>query len=426
MLLMKVARFGLALTLAGLAAACNNSERNVLSPTGPSGVAGPGAAADGSTLKASVPAPVSPRDGVRVDTLRPVLTFSNSAGTHTQGTFTYRIELFEGTELAGTITLSQASGGQSAFTPEADLKYDTAYRWRVRAELNQAFTAYSAVADFLTPLPPAPAPGGGGNASGPVGPQRSISLQEAFSIILAVHDSERWNLGSGSSRESRVDFLWRAVGIIHFGHSGFNPAGGDPNWCVKDAGGGRPPSDDVLVRCNTREAWDLIGGAGANGYSFHLDYLGRLGSEQNVYAPPVPRGGGGGLPADPNRPPLPDVRAQVAQFNAERPELMAQSCPNGLKYVNNPWLDYIVDRLRQTDPRWGYNGKPTRTASDNNGVPVVAAGDELAYFYGSGTAQGSDQVYLVDILESHCGTPRLTWRVFTGEEPGRWTGAGRF
>ena len=32
--------------------------------------------------------------------------------------------------------------------------------------------------------------------------------------------------------------------------------------------------------------WALIGGAGANGYSFHTDYLGRLPGDQNVYPPP--------------------------------------------------------------------------------------------------------------------------------------------
>lgn len=422
---MRAARIGLALLCACVTLACgNNSEKNLLSPTAPSGGQA-GAAADGSTLKASIPAPASPKDGVRVDTRRPALTFANATGTFAPGTFTYRIELFEGTQPAGTFTLPQASAAQSAFTPDADLKYDTAYRWRVRAELNGAFTAYSPAVEFRTPL--APIGGGGGSVGGAVGANRSISFSEAFSIILAVHNGERWNLGSGTSRESRVDFLWRAVGIIHYGHPGFNPQGGDPDWCVKDAGSGRPPSDDVLVRCSTREAWDLIGVAGANGYSFHTDYLGRLGSDQNVYAPPVPSGGGGGLPGDPSRPPLPDVRALIQQFNNERPEMFAQQCPVGLKYINNPWQDYIVDRLRAIDPRWGYNAKPNRTAADNGGVPVVAAGDELAYYYGSGTAQGSNEAYLVDILEGHCGpTPRLTWRVFTGEEPGRWTGAGRF
>lgn len=125
--------------------------------------------------------------------------------------------------------------------------------------------------------------------------------------------------------------------------------------------------------------------------------------------------------------PLPDVRAFVQQSANARPDLIAQSCPNGLKYQNNPWLDYMVDSLRTLDTRWGYNGKPTRSAADNGGFPVIAAGDEVAYHYGAGPDQNSPDVYLIDLLEGHCGaSPRLTYREFTGEEPGFWTGAGRF
>ena len=125
--------------------------------------------------------------------------------------------------------------------------------------------------------------------------------------------------------------------------------------------------------------------------------------------------------------PLPNVQGFIRDANARRPELLAQSCPGGVKYANNPWLDYIIDELRTLDMRWGYNAKPTRTAADNGGLPVVSAGDEIAYHYGAGPEQGSPDVYLIDILESHCtSSPRLTYRVFTGEEPGIWTGAGRF
>ena len=125
--------------------------------------------------------------------------------------------------------------------------------------------------------------------------------------------------------------------------------------------------------------------------------------------------------------PLPNnIRAFTEQAAAARPELIAQSCPRGLKYENNPWLDYMVDRLRTLDTRWGYNGKPTRTAADNGGQPVIAAGDEVAFHYSAGPDQNSPDVYLIDLLEGHCGaTPRLTYRDFTGEERGFWTGAGR-
>jgi len=133
----------------------------------------------------------------------------------------------------------------------------------------------------------------------------------------------------------------------------------------------------------------------------------------------------GPRPADPPpgvRLPLPDMQGVLAQFaNA------SDSCPRGLKYVNNPWQDRVIDAFRQRDSRWGYNGKPTRTAADNGGVPVIAAGDEAAYHYSGGPDQGSPEVHLVDMLGGHCGSaPTITWRVFTGEEPGFWTGAGRF
>lgn len=134
--------------------------------------------------------------------------------------------------------------------------------------------------------------------------------------------------------------------------------------------------------------------------------------------------GSGPRPADPpagQRLPLPDMQSVLARFSDAR-----DSCPRGIKYVNNPWQDRVIDAFRLIDTRWGYNGKPTRTAADNGGFPVVAAGDEAAYHYGAGPDQGSPDVHLVDLLISHCGTPFLGWRVFTGEEPGFWTGAGRF
>lgn len=126
-------------------------------------------------------------------------------------------------------------------------------------------------------------------------------------------------------------------------------------------------------------------------------------------------------PAPGTRLPLPDMQGVLARFSNA-----SDSCPRGLKYINNPWQDRVIDAFRQVDTRWGYNGKPTRTAADNGGVPVVAAGDEAAYHYSAGPDQGSPEVHLVDMLGSHCGSPSLTWRVFTGEEPGFWTGAGRF
>ena len=149
------------------------------------------------------------------------------------------------------------------------------------------------------------------------------------------------------------------------------------------------------------------------------------GGNQTTVTQPGPSTSTGPRPADPppgTRLPLPNMQSVLARFSDAR-----ESCPRGLKYVNNPWQDRVIDAFRQIDSRWGYNGKPNRGAADNGGVPVIAAGDEAAYHYGPGPDQGSPDVHLVDMLIGHCGdAPSLTWRVFTGEEPGFWTGAGRF
>jgi hypothetical protein len=131
-------------------------------------------------------------------------------------------------------------------------------------------------------------------------------------------------------------------------------------------------------------------------------------------------------PAAGQRIPMPNVRAFIEQKANARPDLIAQSCASGIKYQSNVWLDYMVDQLRTLDTRWGYNSKPTRGPADNGGHPVIAAGDEVAFHYGAGPDQNSPDVYLIDVLEGHCGqTPRPTYRDFTGEERGIWTGLGR-
>ena len=131
----------------------------------------------------------------------------------------------------------------------------------------------------------------------------------------------------------------------------------------------------------------------------------------------------GPRPNDPpagSRLPLPNARPFINDMSGRVGDLA--SCPNGRKYESNPWLDKLIDNLRASDARWGYNGKPTKVASDNNGVPVTCAGDEIAYHYGAGESLNSPNVYLIDVLEGHCGaTPRTTYRDFTGEEPGFWT-----
>lgn len=259
-----------------------------MSPTSPSAATGGTAAvnSDGSTLKVTAPAIVSPFDSERTDSRRPTLVWINSAGKHSPIGFFYEIEVVDSADRVVYALSVGETPNSGSHTVATDLAYDTPYGWRIRAGLDAERGPWSVWGNFRTVAAPVvvitttPT-----TNTGTVGPARTISFQQAYTILKRVHDEGRFNLGGSSTRDYRINFLWGAVAAVHYGHPRWNPQGPDSNWCVKDAGGGRPPSDDVIVRCNTREAWDLLSSAGANGYGWHQDYLGVLPSIQNVYSP---------------------------------------------------------------------------------------------------------------------------------------------
>lgn len=257
-----------------------------MSPTAPSAAGGSSLAAnpDGSTLKVSAPAVVSPFDSERIDSRRPIFVWLNATGKNETIGMEYEIEVVDGGDNRVYHAIAGETPGNGSHTVPFDLNYDTAYGWRIRAAHGDERGPWSVWGNFRTVTAPVSAAPPTTN-DGTVGPPRSMGFEEAYQMIIAIHNGGRFNLGGSSTRDYRVNFIFGAVAAIHYGHPRWNPAGPDSNWCVKDAGGGRPPSDDVLVRCSTREAWDLIAGAGGNGYSFHRDFLGRLPSVQNVYPP---------------------------------------------------------------------------------------------------------------------------------------------
>lgn len=130
-----------------------------------------------------------------------------------------------------------------------------------------------------------------------------MTITQLVEMAERIHDTEGHNLGSHSTRDTRNAFWMRVIGCAHFGHPFYNPAP-DASWHVKDAGGGRPMSDDTAVHLPSREAWDCIPGAGADGYRFEADAIGVLPAVQHVYAPTRPSGSG---PAPKPEPPKPSV-----------------------------------------------------------------------------------------------------------------------
>lgn len=233
------------------------------------------------------PVPTAPSG--TLSTNRPDFRVTNAVISGTTGVV-YRFEVSTAPDLASVAAVVSTAPGDGTTTMSlGELPYNTTFYWRAYATDGTMQSAYSPTLSFRTPAAPAaPAPGPSGPpaSGGPVGGARSISPSEAMSIIKGVHDAEGWNLGSSSSREHRIAFIQRAVAVVHFGHGRFNQRGPDSNWCIKDAGDGRPISDDVIVRCDSRESYDLISGAGGNGYAWQVDPIGVLPGSQNVYPPP--------------------------------------------------------------------------------------------------------------------------------------------
>lgn len=95
------------------------------------------------------------------------------------------------------------------------------------------------------------------------------------------------------------------------------------------------------------------------------------------------------------------ARAQLAavggQLVAAQPDLLYNhSCqehtPTGWRF-----LDTLVDRLRQDDNRWGFNGK--------RGNPSDPSKDVVAYHHGPGRSENSRDVWIYDVIIGHCGSP---------------------
>ena len=239
------------------------------------------------------PQPISPLG--QITTLSPPFVMANGRISGPAGPVIYRVEVGLAPDPAAvSVVLSAGPGssGTTSMSAGSAAPYATTLYWRTYATNGAIESSRSAWSAFRTPdAPPPPGGGsggggGGGGGGGTVGAARTISESEALSIIVAVHNGTGADLGSRSSRDSRNRFFASAVAAIHYGHSRFNPKGPDSGWCIKDGGPGRPQSDDVMVRCSSRDAWDTIGSAGADGYRFHLDYIGRLPGDQPVYAPP--------------------------------------------------------------------------------------------------------------------------------------------
>jgi hypothetical protein len=128
-----------------LAVACGEGNQNPVSATDPAGMPASGAAGpDGSTLKASAPAPQSPSG--RVESSQPTLVVGAATGTFASAPFAYRFQV-----MLGSTLVDEGTSATTSWRVTKALEMDTSYTWKARAEYQGSYGPWSSPMTFSTP-----------------------------------------------------------------------------------------------------------------------------------------------------------------------------------------------------------------------------------------------------------------------------------
>jgi len=150
--------FGIA-AVAAVAMACGDQASTPTAPTPAVSSDTAAAAADGSTLKATAPAPQQPANGTTADSVAPNLVIANATLKYLGDValagsirFKINVETPAGVQVHAAWATPQAGTDLSAHrVPAGVLQPDTTYRWRTRAELGSSVGPWSSYWTFTTP-----------------------------------------------------------------------------------------------------------------------------------------------------------------------------------------------------------------------------------------------------------------------------------
>jgi hypothetical protein len=233
-------RVGTCLALLLASAACTQTPQSISSPSATVG-GSTANAADGSNLKVTAPALVSPVDGARAEDRRPTLVWLNSNGKYGTVGVAYDIEVSTPTTVVYTQTVGETPDLGAHLIP-VDLDYDVVYSWRVRAHLGDLFGPWSSWASFLSPsrpvaaAPTVPVGTTGSGCSAPISPLGPGETRKPRRNDHATVNSVVAQFG-GAFRNScqehggSWEFMDRAVDTLRLldGRYGYNAKRGNMN-----------------------------------------------------------------------------------------------------------------------------------------------------------------------------------------------------
>lgn len=401
-----ITKLAAAVVAAVAVAGCEaEKSRNPLSPN----VAGPIAG-----VSISPPVPITPVNGAEVLNSAPVKLVFNNASSNGVRPFWYVVELASDagftTKLYGSSKITPVPGAQTSVVVDATLTTDRTYYWRVKADDGANASEFSGTAkfDFVAPVViEAPVP------MSPVSGLMASSTRPPFVV----------NNAGVQGRAGRVEY-WFEISMDQAFTKTFMQIG------VERSSGAQTTMQPPELPSGTLLFWRVAGFNGTITGPWSLTQSFRTPASAPSPSPspspsPVPAPPAGGRTPDPapgGKLPLPNMYGVVQQVAAQYPGALQNSCQDS----GGSWefMDRVMNELRKSDSRWGYNGK--------RGNANDPSKDAIAYHWSGGRDEGSTDVYIIDIIGGHCGSnPSAGWTDVTdvtinSGTIGRWTGRGRF
>ena len=171
-------RVGIALAVAAISASCSQTPPAPTAPSATAGTVSAATGADGSTLKFSAPALVSPVESEQVTDRRPTLVWANATGKYGEYGVAYDLQVSSPTAVVYDMTVGETPNFGSHIIP-FDLEYTTTYSWRARARVQNEFGPWSNWAEFKSPARPvAVIPPGGVLSNSCLAPQSPMEPGE--------------------------------------------------------------------------------------------------------------------------------------------------------------------------------------------------------------------------------------------------------
>ena len=264
-------RVGIALAVAVVSASCSQTPPAPTAPSAAAGAVSAATGADGSTLKVTAPALVSPVDSEQVNDRRPTLVWANSTGKYGGVGVAYDLQVSTPTTVVYDMTVGETANFGQHLIP-FDLEFATTYSWRARARVGNEFGPWSNWAEFKSPARPVAVPGRGATPGtaclapqSPLGPGESRKPRPNHSeIVRGVANAYPASLIQSCQEHGGTwEFMDRTVDALRAfdGRWGYNCKRGncnDPSLDVASYYYG-PPVENINNDARVY-IFDLIGG----------------------------------------------------------------------------------------------------------------------------------------------------------------------